>query len=268
MTPPRPGRRKYLGPVAALAVAIGLSAGCSDSGSGPRPSAAPAPVTTREPDRDDPGSTAVPAVTNVNGSETSVILEPGVTSNNVGGPRIACRVELTGARSAAFNTYDDATAFSSDHYLSERELEQARSTPRSTLAGVAAPTLPPDAAPVAGWFILNCQGGDITLSVVSDPRSTTDDIPFGSATYRVGSGTGGTEELIVIASFFRDPSQLWSAESGATLTVERFDEEGAAGSFDIPMRRTNVDGTPTDDRIRFTGGFVVTCRSGSRCAQI
>lgn len=261
MTLRRPTRRALF---LALAPVLVVGASCTDSperldipGGGRAPTTLERGVTT----------TAVPPVSAAVTSETSVVLEPGVTSNNVGGPLVACKVGLTGARTATFNAYDDSSAFSSDHYLSEAELEQARNTPRSTLVGITAPPFPAGAAPVAGWFILTCQGGDITLSITSDPRSTADDIPFEPAKYTIGSGTGDPKELVAVVSFFRDPSQLWAVEPGATLTVDRFDGTGAAGSFDIPMRRRNVDGTETEDLIRFTGAFAVACHSGSRCQQ-
>lgn len=249
----------------ALAVAAAGFAACTNSPERlDSPRGGRAPTTTVITDSSS-GEVLVPPATGANVSETSVLLEPGITSNNVGGPRVACRVALSGARTDAFNSYDDAAAFSSDHYLSDEQIQQARDTPRPTVAGVAVPTLPPDAAPVAGWFILTCQGGDITLSITSDPRSSADDIPFRAATYPVGSGDGGPEEMIAIASFFRDPNQLWSVDGKGQLSLDRFDTQGAAGSFEIPMRRRNVDGSRTDEVVRFSGTFVVSCHSGPRC---
>ena len=180
-----PGRAWLL--LGVLLAGTALVAGCSSGGGTARPGAPNRPQTaaSTRPGKG-PTTTAEPAVTAINTEETAPLLEPGDTSNKVGGPSIACRVSLTGDLQAEFNGYDDQTAFSSDYYLSDAELNAARSTPRSTVAGIAAPTLPPGAAPVAGWFILTCQGGDVTLSLTSDPRATVDEVPFGPGTYRVG----------------------------------------------------------------------------------
>ena len=214
------------------------------------------------------------------GATTTVpLLDPGVTSNTVGGPRIACRVEVTGAVTASFISYDDKSAFSSDYYLSADEIREAAiprgatTIPgRTTTAGVTAPVATPPprpagAAPLIGWLLLNCQGGDITLSFYSDPSSTTNDVPFRSGRYTInpGGAPANPKQLVASASFFADPTMLWQVDKGASLQFDQFDTRGASGSFSVPMKNVTTDGSPSTKTLRFQGSFAVTCKSGANC---
>lgn len=215
------------------------------------------------PDAGNPSSSVHGPVTQAS------LIAPGVTSNTVGGPRVACEVEITGDVIASFNAYDDRSAFSSDYYLSEQEIADAAiprgvtTLPGGTMPTYSAPARPEGTAPLTGWFLLNCQGGDISVSIFSHPLSTRDDVPFDNRKYTIAAADSTDDdhtEFFATASFFADPSLLYQVAEGARIKIDRFDARGAAGSFVIPMT-----GVGSDTSIVIKGSFVVACRSGANC---
>jgi hypothetical protein len=271
---PRRTSLAFLALAATLAVSCshddGAAKGAAVAGSGPRPTNA-AGETVAPDDTQVGGATGndAPAPTGA----TTPLLEPGVTSNTVGGPRVACKVDITGDVVATFTTYDDNSAFSSDYYLSAQEIADASkprgitTLPGQTLPSFTAPPRPEGTAPLSGWFLLNCQGGDITVSIFSNPNSTTDDVPFKSGKYDLSAGGAVDDptQFLTTASFYADPSMLWQVDPGARIKLNRFDSRGAQGTFVIPMSRVTTDGAAPAQHLVFKGAFDVRCKTGANC---
>jgi len=192
--------------------------------------------------------------------------------------RVGCTVNVTGDLQDEFTGKDDDQAFASDHYFSEVEVESilghtAAEGQQSTLPGEEPDvTIPPRAegsALVTAWFLLNCQGGDTTFSVYSNPVSTKDDVPFGPKEYAVvpARADNKPDDFFAFIVFGANPeSIIWEVDEGAKLTVETFDQHGASGSFHVPMVEVPTDPAVAGRHVVVDGEFDVTCKQGANCA--
>jgi hypothetical protein len=191
--------------------------------------------------------------------------------------RVGCRVKVSGDIEQEFTGKDDDQAFASDHYFSEDEVDAilgrtSAEGQQSTLPGEEPDvTIPPRAAGsalVTAWFLLNCQGGDTTFSVYSSPEATKDDVPFASKDYDVVAAAFENDpgDFFAFIVFGANPEPTtWAATQGAEISVDRFDERGAAGSFRVPMIEQLTDVTATAREIVVEGDFDVTCKEGAHC---
>lgn len=213
---------------------------------------------------------------------TSTLVDDAPVATAVGGTspsdRIGCEVEVSGDIEASFTGKDNDQAFASDHYFSQDEIDALLGIPQpatveSTVAGEEPDlTIPPRAegtAQVAAWFLLNCQGGDITFSVFSNPNSTGDDVPRAPATYVVAPAGFETDPrhfgAFIVFGTEPEPS-VWNVGADASIDIDRFDERGAAGSFEVPMIEQRANPTEIGRSIVVKGTFDVTCKEGANCA--
>jgi len=219
-----------------------------------------------------PGSTNVPA---------DSLTETEATSPS---DRVGCRVTLTGEVDTEFTAKDDLSAFGSDYYLSQAEIDEALGFFSDIASDIGSdstadpaeepdftpPPRPEGAAPLVSWFLLNCQGGDITISLYSNTNSTKDDVPFGKATYKIATGAslGGDDptEFATLVAFGANPSTtVWSVGDDASISIDRFDTRGAEGTFTIPLVEVAAVGKSSDKKLLIEGTFDVTCKDGDNC---
>ena len=261
-------------PIMSLLTALCLvGVACSGGDDSADTSTAPVTLDTAVAD----ASTA-PAATNVS-ANSSTVTEATSPSDRVG-----CRVKLSGDVDTEFTAKDDLSAFGSDYYLSQAEIDEALGFFSDIGSNIGSdisvgpeeepdftpPPRPEGSAPLVSWFLLNCQGGDITISFYSNPNSTQDDVPFGKATYKIAAGdflgADDPKEFVALVAFGANPSTtVWTVDEGASIEIDRFDTRGAEGTFTIPLREVIAGGASSDKTLLIEGSFDVTCKDGENC---
>lgn len=259
-------------PIMSLLTALCLvGAACSDGDGSADTSTAPVTLGSTAA-----SATTAPAATNVP-ANSSTVTEATSPSDRVG-----CRVTLTGEVDTEFTAKDDLSAFGSDYYLSQADIDEALGFFSDIGSDVSVapeeepdftpPPRPEGSAPLVSWFLLNCQGGDITISIYSNPNSSQDDVPFGKETYKIAQGdflgADDPKEFVALVAFGANPSTtVWTVDEGASIEIDRFDRRGAAGTFTIPLREVVSNGTSSDKVLLIEGSFDVTCKDGENCEQ-
>lgn len=186
---------------------------------------------------------------------------PEMVESTTGG----CAVTVTGDHSA---TIAQGSA-SSDHWLSDQEIADARHDTLATQASSpAGDTLPVGAsvAPVFSWLVISC--GDSSgegFSVLANAGATAGDVPFAPGTYSITPGfLSGSEDRTQFSAIVDvgDGERMFSLASG-TIEITKFDPSGVAGTVEMQLEQSFSGGTPK--RAALVGTFEFPCSGGARC---
>jgi hypothetical protein len=176
-----------------------------------------------------------------------------------------CAVTVTGD----YSTTIAKGSASSDHWLSEQEVADARDDTVTTQANsTAGNTLPvaADVAPVFSWLIISC--GDSSgegFSLLANAGASADDVPFGPGTYAITPGfLSGSEDRTQFSAIVDvgDGERMFSLTSG-TIEITKFDSSGVAGTVEMELEQSFSGGTPK--RAVLVGEFEFPCSGGARC---
>lgn len=188
---------------------------------------------------------------------------PEVVESTMGGG--GCAVTVTGDHST---TIAQGSA-SSDHWLSDQEIADARhdtsATQPSSDAGDT-PTAGATVAPVFSWLVISC--GDSSgegFSVLANAGATAVDVPFGPGTYSITPGfLSGSEDRTQFSAIvdIGDGERMFSLTSG-TIEITTFDPSGVAGTVEMQLEQSFSGGTPK--RAVLVGTFEFPCSGGARC---
>jgi hypothetical protein len=109
-------------------------------------------------------------------------------------------------------------------------------------------------------LILNCgDGSGDSLSLLAGTAADETTVPFGPGTYELsGSGAMMGDDLFAVLLVLEDSETNWSvADAGGTVTIDRFDEAGIAGTFSFTMEDSlaSISGEESEGTIEVTGSF-------------
>ncbi|MBI5158075.1 MAG: hypothetical protein HZA58_08715 [Acidimicrobiia bacterium] len=201
-------------------------------------------------------STTAGPVTTAGGGTTAT------TPSTVGG---GCTVEVTGDATATWTGPNDLSAFTSDYWYTEDELEQQFGMFGDPTEGTFDETLAAGGQ-IFTFFLFNCSGPNgelVNLTVSAD--ATRADFPFGPGTYAITGGmfSGdemGADEFSML--FAMNDTDVWGLDGAGTVTIAEWNGSRLAGSFTFNARESFVD---TPRHLAVTGSFEVTCQASVQC---
>ena len=176
-----------------------------------------------------------------------------------------CAVTVSGG----YSTTIGQGSASSDHWLSDQEVADARHDTLTTQGSSAAgDTLPTGAAiaPVFSWLVISC--GDPSgegFSLLANAGATAADVPFGPGTYAITPGfLSGSEDRTQFSAIVDvgDGERMFSLTSG-TIEITKFDSSGVVGTVEMQLEQSLAGGTPK--RAVLVGVFEFPCSGGARC---
>jgi hypothetical protein len=176
-----------------------------------------------------------------------------------------CAVTVTGG----YSTTIAQGSASSDHWLSDQEIADARHDTLATqTSSTGSDTLPvgADIAPVFSWLVISC--GDPSgegFSLIANAGATAGDVPFGPGTYAITPGfLSGSEDRTQFSAIVDvgDGERMFSLTSG-TIEITKFDSSGIVGTVEMQLEQSLTGGTPK--RAVLVGGFEFPCSGGARC---
>jgi hypothetical protein len=176
-----------------------------------------------------------------------------------------CAVTVTGG----YSTTIAQGSASSDHWLSDQEVADARLEALATQTSSATGNTLSDGAdiaPVFSWLVISC--GDSRgegFSVLANAGATAGDVPFGPGTYAITPGfLSGSEDRTQFSAIVDvgDGARMFSLTSG-TIEITKFDSSGVAGTVEMQLEQPLSGGTPK--RAVLVGGFEFPCSGGARC---
>jgi len=197
------------------------------------------------------------------GSVTTV--GDGTTATSTATVGGGCTVEVTGDVSTSWTGPNDVSAFTTDYWYTEDELEQQFGIFGDPTAGTFDEVFGAG-GPIFTFFLFNCTGPNgeaMNLTVSAD--ATRADFPFGPGTYAITGGVFsgdemGADEFAVL--FAPNDTDFWGLDGTGTVTIAEWDGSRLTGTFAFNAREAFVT---TPRLLAVTGAFEVTCQASSRC---
>ena len=178
---------------------------------------------------------------------------------------VGCAIAVTGD----YATTIGQGSASSDHWLSDEEVADARRdaavTSTSSVAGGTVPVVA-GVAPVFNWLVISC--GDPNgegFSLLANAGATASDVPFGPGTYSIAPGfLSGSEDRTQFSAIVDvgDGDRMFSLKSGP-IEIIKFDSSGVAGTVEMQLEQSSSGGTPKQAVL--VGDFEFSCSGGARC---
>ena len=190
----------------------------------------------------------------------------GATTPTGTGGRGGCTVSVTGDVITSWDGPDDVSAFTSDYWYTNAELEQQFGIFSDTSGGSFDDVMAAGGQ-VFTFFLFNCQGPNgelVTLTVSAD--ATRSDFPFGPGAYAVTSGMFGGSDLgrnDFSMLFSTNDSDIWGIDGAGTITLSEWDQSHVTGSFAFDAIEQYATGNARS--VSVTGSFEVICQASVQC---
>jgi hypothetical protein len=183
-----------------------------------------------------------------------------------------CRVQISGDLEIQGTSPGGPSAFGTDYYYSDDEMREileqfARAADPDLSDAEVEAQVDEDmqSDPRLFLIILNCVNDDYSISLLPAGDSRYADIPFGPGEYEIAAGgvLGGDAAPGTFGVLMTVGEGLYEVSEPGQLRIERWDEEGIAGTFAFNAEEILTEETPKS--LSVTGAFDFDCVAGSRC---
>ncbi len=203
--------------------------------------------------------------TTVGGTVATTTVAGGTTATSAATIGGGCTVEVTGDVTTSWTGPNDLSAFTTDYWYTEEELEQQFGMFGDTTEGTFDEVLAAGGQ-IFTFFLFNCSGPNgelVNLSVSTN--ATRADFPFGPGTYAITGGMFSGDEMGAnefSMLFAINDTDVWGLDGTGTVTIASWDGSRLTGTFAFDAAESFVT---TPRHLSVSGAFEVTCQASVQC---